>query len=110
MSQRDAFLGRGELFRGAVVKSIAGHDAGSFYVVLAVFPDTQRVTIADGRRRKAERMPHKQKNIRHLAVTSHRLEEASLATDKKIRQALWTLNCSNHALDERKGFSCQKKI
>lgn len=76
------------LERGTVVKSKAGHDAGSFYVELKAESDF--VWIADGRRRKSEKP--KRKNIRHIAKTNRIVPEEDLLTDKKIRRVLWELN------------------
>ena len=76
------------LKRGSVVRSAAGHDAGSFYVVLKA--EAEFVLIADGRRRKAEKP--KRKNIRHISKTNQVVPEEDLLTDKKIRRALWELN------------------
>ncbi len=89
------------LERGTVVKSKAGHDAGSFYVVLKAEHDagsfyvvlkaeSDFVWIADGRRRKSEKP--KRKNIRHIAKTNRIVPEEDLLTDKKIRRVLWELN------------------
>lgn len=76
------------LTRGCVVKSKSGHDAGSFYAVVSV--QGGLATIADGRRRKLEKP--KRKNIRHLAKTNTVLHEDELATDHKLRRALWDFN------------------
>ncbi len=76
------------LARGTVVKSKAGHDAGSFYVVLKA--DSECVWIADGRRRKCEKP--KRKNLRHIAKTNRIVPEEDLLTDKQIRRVLWELN------------------
>lgn len=48
---------------GDVVKSLAGHDYGKYFVVIATLND-KFVLIADGVRRKAEEP--KQKNVKHL--------------------------------------------
>ena len=74
--------------RGTIVKSTAGHDADSFYVVLEV--EQGAALIADGRRRKLAKP--KRKNIRHLARTNQVVPEEELATDNKIRRVLWPLN------------------
>lgn len=74
--------------RGTIVKSTAGHDADSFYVVLGV--EQGAALIVDGRRRKLAKP--KRKNFRHLAKTNQIVPEEELATDSKIRRALWTLN------------------
>ena len=76
------------LERGTVVKSKAGRDAGSSYVVLKAESDF--VWIADGRRRKSEKP--KRKNIRHIAKTNRIVPEEDLLTDKEIRRVLWELN------------------
>jgi ribosomal protein L14E/L6E/L27E len=76
------------LQRGKIVKSMSGHDAGSFYVVLKV--EGMFVWIADGRRRTVEKP--KKKNQKHLAKTAVIVSEEDLQTDKKIRRVLWDYN------------------
>lgn len=53
---------------GDVVKSLAGHDSGKHFVVIATLND-KFVLIADGVRRKAEEP--KQKNVKHLRKIGH---------------------------------------
>lgn len=76
------------LVRGSVVRSKSGHDANSFYVVVKCAEES--AWIADGRRRKVEQP--KRKNIKHLALTTTVVGEEDLATNKKIRRALWGFN------------------
>ena len=73
---------------GTVVKSMYGHDAGSFYVIVS--DEVEFVTIADGRRRKLSKP--KRKNKKHLSVTKTKATATELSTDKKIRQFLWPFN------------------
>lgn len=76
------------LERGTVVKSIAGHDGGSFYVALSL--EDGFALIADGKLRTLEKP--KKKNIKHLAATKVVLPAAQLETNKKLRRALWPYN------------------
>jgi ribosomal protein L14E/L6E/L27E len=68
-------------------KSAAGHDKGSWYVI--VKQDSGYAYIADGRRRKL--LEPKKKNIKHIEITrkSVRLD---FYTDKSLRKALWEYN------------------
>ena len=77
-----------QIAAGMIVRSLAGHDAERFYVVLAV--QGANALIADGKRRKL-RKP-KVKNLRHLAPTRTVLTLSQLTTDAKIRRALWPFN------------------
>lgn len=69
---------------GQIVKSIAGHDKDSFYVLVDV--EKNYVTIADGKLRKLEKP--KRKNVLHVRPTNTLLDLEVLATDKKLRKAL----------------------
>lgn len=69
---------------GRVVRSIAGHDKDSFYVIVEAAGN--RAAIADGRARKLARP--KVKNPLHLRPTSTVLDMAMITTDKKLRSAL----------------------
>ena len=73
---------------GSIVRSMVGHDQGSFYVVVKAADGF--VWIADGRRRSILRP--KRKNPRHLAKTAQSVPLTAEWTDKKIRHSLWTLN------------------
>ena len=72
---------------GMVVKSMAGHDSGSYYAVMRV--ENGFAYIADGKLRKVERP--KKKNPLHLQKTTVELAEI---TNKKLRSALSVLNRS----------------
>jgi len=73
---------------GQVVRSLAGHDSDSFYVVLAVQPG--RVFLADGRQRKLAKP--KAKNVRHIQKTNTIIPMDDCKTDKKLRTLLKPLN------------------
>ena len=68
---------------GRVVRSIAGRDAGVFYVVLE--DRDGRVLLADGKRRPLERP--KCKSRRHIRKTNTVLELSGAATNKMLRRA-----------------------
>lgn len=77
---------------GAVVRSLAGRDRGTLYVVSRVV-DERRVAVCDGRRRSPERP--KVKNRRHLEVQGWvdaslalRLERGERGVDKEVDTAL----------------------
>jgi len=76
-----------ELKRGQVVRSLAGHDKGTFQTILCLKPPY--AIVCDGKRRSLEK-PKKKKLI-HLAPTKSVLAEEILVTDKQIRRALKTL-------------------
>ena len=73
---------------GMVVKSLAGHDAGSFYVVAAA--QDGFCYIADGRLRSLA--SHKKKNPRHLQATGSWIDLSQVDTDRKLKEALRPLN------------------
>ena len=73
------------LKRGQVVRSAAGHDKDSCYVVVRVEPDGF-CAIADGKRRKLERP--KRKNPRHLRPTREWVELTDIASDRALRRLL----------------------
>ncbi len=73
-----------EFSEGMIVKSTAGHDAGSFYVVVKA--EGGFYFIADGRRRKLA--APKKKNPCHLKRTNASVELSKIVSDKKLRQEL----------------------
>ena len=73
-----------EFSEGMIVKSTAGHDAGSFYAVVKT--ESGHCFIADGRRRMLG--SPKKKNPRHLKRTNACLDLSEVVTDKKLRQEL----------------------
>ncbi len=72
--------------RGTVVRSKAGHDKGSFFVVLETDGDT--ALISDGSSRPVS--APKRKKLRHLAFTRTVLCEQSLKDNSKICEAIET--------------------
>jgi ribosomal protein L14E/L6E/L27E len=75
-----------EFSAGQIVKSVFGHDAGSFYVIIEMKGGF--AFIADGRRRKAE--APKKKNPIHLRATKQFVKPPF--TDGYLRKALHSLN------------------
>lgn len=76
------------VLQGSVVKSTAGHDKGSYFVVLRT--EDGYVFIADGKERKLEAC--KRKNAKHIEVTSSVIELHEI-TNKKLRKLLNELMC-----------------
>lgn len=76
-----------EIVKSMVVKSIAGHDQGSFYAVLSVSEGFAE--IADGKHRLLSKP--KRKSLKHLRATQTVLAIDEL-TDKKLREALHSFN------------------
>lgn len=72
---------------GMVVKSMAGHDSGSYYAVIRA--ENGFAYIADGKLRKVEKP--KKKNPLHLQKTLVTVVLADI-TNKKLRSALAALN------------------
>lgn len=75
------------VLQGSLVKSLAGHDKNSYFVVLMI--EENFVYIADGKERKLEKP--KRKNIKHLAVTKEVLDMSEI-TNKKLRRQLNEFN------------------
>ncbi len=71
------------VLQGSVVKSIAGHDQNSHYVVIRT--EGNYVYIADGKERKLEKP--KRKNIKHISVTAVVLDLNGV-TNKTLRKLL----------------------
>ncbi|MCL2034284.1 MAG: KOW domain-containing RNA-binding protein [Oscillospiraceae bacterium] len=69
---------------GQIVKSIAGHDKGSFYMI--VESEAGHVKIADGKARKL--IKPKRKNPLHVKPTNKFFDVSVIVTDKKLRKAL----------------------
>ena len=68
---------------GSVVESIAGHDAGRFYVVVS---EKRHVALADGKVRLLEKP--KRKSVKHIRKINAVLDLSSGATNKKLRTFL----------------------
>lgn len=77
-----------ELTRGSIVRSLAGHDQGRFFLVLSA--DEQFAWIADGKERKLE--APKKKNRKHLAPTGAQLSVDGIASNKALRRLLSPYN------------------
>ena len=77
-----------QITEGMIVRSLAGHDANRFYVVLAL--ENGKALIADSKRRKREQP--KAKNLRHLAPTAVVKPVSQFGTNEAIRRALWPYN------------------
>ncbi len=80
-----------ELKVGMIVRSIAGHDSGRFYVILEIVD--KRAKIADGKLRKIEKP--KSKNFLHLAKSSVVVDLKKFKTDKSLRALLRKYNFSD---------------
>ena len=87
------------LLQGSVVKSIAGHDKNTYFVVEKA--EGGFVYIANGKERKLEKP--KRKNIKHILVTSDKFDFKEI-TNKKLRRLLneyenkvnnFSQNCQN---------------
>ena len=76
---------------GMIVKSIAGHDKGSFYIAVKV--DEKCAYICDGRIRMIEKP--KKKNLNHLVKTNKIFDMAVIETNKEIKKRLWDYNFAN---------------
>ena len=72
-----------EIKKGQIVRCCAGHDGGSFYVVLDVAE--KFALIVDGKRRKEEKP--KRKSLKHLKMT-HTVVELDNLTNRKLRNVL----------------------
>ena len=80
-----------ELRQGMYARSLAGHDKGKLYVILAV--DGEYVYLADGKNRRADRP--KKKKIRHIqpdfhmdAVIKEKLDLAVPIRDEDLKRAI----------------------
>jgi len=70
--------------RGTVVKSLAGHDKGKWYIIVSC--DDRFAFIADGKSRTINNP--KRKNYIHLAQTKTVLSENEMNSDESIRAFL----------------------
>ncbi len=74
--------------KGSVVRSLAGHDKGTLYLVLET--EQGKLLLCDGRRRPLDRP--KSKSEKHVRKTNIILELAGMDTNKKVRRALAALD------------------
>lgn len=72
--------------RGMVVKSKAGHDKDSFFVIANKLDKDNFVLIVNGKSRKIDNP--KKKNLKHLSIVNKILPEDSFVSDKSLRKAL----------------------
>ncbi len=82
--------------KGSIVKSLSGHDSGSWYVVIEITDDGY-AKIADGRRRKGEKP--KRKNIKHLHSSGERIGFDGI-TNRKLRTELHKFNFGDCNLEK----------
>lgn len=85
-----------QCIRGMIVRSKAGHDKGSFFVVLKVENDI--AYIIDGKSRTHDKP--KRKKLIHLAVTSTVLSEQTIEAESEIRRLLAEFNSKVRSFKE----------
>ena len=84
-----------EFAKGMVVRSIAGHDSGSWLVVMSL--ENGFAFVADGKERKIEKP--KKKNIKHLSRTRKTINVEGI-TNKKLRSELRNLAAAANIAEE----------
>ena len=84
-----------EFTKGMVVRSIAGHDSGSWLVVMRL--EKGFAFVADGKERKVEKP--KKKNIKHLSRTRKMIDVEGI-TNKKLRSELRNLTAADNIAEE----------
>lgn len=70
--------------KGQIVRSLAGHDKGGFFVVLEL--DECFAVICDGKRRPLERP--KRKKLIHLSPTATVAAENTYKTNREVKRLL----------------------
>ena len=78
-----------------VVRSIAGHDSGSWLVVMSL--KNGFAFVADGKERRVEKP--KKKNIKHLSRTRKMIDVEGI-TNKKLRSTLRELTAADNIAEE----------
>ena len=73
-----------QLMEGSVVRSMAGHDAGIFAVIVG--SESGWPLIADGNGRKLE--APKRKNPKHLTDTGEQIDLSAVHSNKQLRRLL----------------------
>ncbi|MCI8650044.1 MAG: hypothetical protein HFG20_08010 [Anaerotruncus sp.] len=76
---------------GQVVRSTAGHDQGQLFVAVSV--QGAFVWLVNGKTRPLEKP--KRKSVKHIRKTNLVLEGSSIATNRKLRQALAAVEGGN---------------
>ncbi len=87
-----------EVVTGSVVRSIAGHDKGDYFIVLAL--ENGYAYVADGNLRKArspkkKKLKHIQKSGKIAADLKERLDKRETVEDFELRKALAELVRTN---------------
>ena len=87
-----------EVLVGSVVRSLAGHDKGDYFIVLSVVGDC--AYIADGKLRKVE--SPKRKKLKHIQISNkiatdlrERLDNNEAVENFEVRKALAELVRTN---------------
>ena len=89
---------------GWIVRSTAGHDKDELFCVLGADPETGRLLLADGKRRKASHPKAKQpghikpvdlEDFDHPII--HKLQQHASVSDRELRMALAAFKGGNHA-------------
>ncbi|MEE0858512.1 MAG: KOW domain-containing RNA-binding protein [Acutalibacteraceae bacterium] len=73
---------------GQIVKSIAGRDKNSFFVITAV--DEKFAIICDGKHRPVEKQ--KRKKLIHLRTTNYNVDLNEVKTNKEFKRVLHRFN------------------
>lgn len=80
-----------DIRKGMVVRSTAGHDKGELLLVVGF--ESNMALICDGRQRPLERP--KKKNPKHIQATSYELTQDEIATNRRLKKALFHLEHDN---------------
>lgn len=72
-----------KILQGSIVKSMAGHDKDSYYIITGI--DGEYVYIANGKERKLQKP--KRKSIKHIAPTKTIINLTEIS-NKKIKKLL----------------------
>lgn len=81
-----------EIVAGQIVKSIAGHDKGNYFLVTDV--NGKVLTLCDGKYRPLERQ--KKKKEIHIAQTSAFVDLTVVKTNREIRKAIKNFSEKTH--------------
>lgn len=93
-------------YTGAIVRSVAGHDAGNLFYVLET--QGEMLVLANGKRRKL--VNPKRKKLRHVEVlsqnpigddTGRKICQKQSISDRELRQALAAFRGGNYAWQKK---------
>jgi len=76
-----------EIEKYCVAKSTAGHDKGELCMILDF--DDKTALVCDGRQRRLNKP--KRKNLKHIKLTSFKLNEEDALADSRLRKKLFEL-------------------